>query len=120
MSFDPNDPYELDRIQWRVKKGTELLDEHYDRWEDAITVSELQMDSTDSCVVGQIAKHPMFGRVGNDYNDLLPLLFGDWTGDDSESAYAHGFDIAGGEFWTEEYEALGHEWAKVIEGRKNT
>ncbi len=119
MTFKPNDPYELERVQRRVKLGTTLLDEHYDRWHEAIDLAKLNMELTDRCVIGQISGHPDFGRPGRDYNDLLPFLFSDWTGDEAESAAAHGFDIAGGEYWTEEYAALGHEWSGIIKERQD-
>lgn len=118
MRYDPADPYSLEQLVRRVEKGATLLDEHYVRWEDAIDLETLDIEHSDLCVLGQIGHHPEFSN-GKDYHQMLPIIFADWTGDITESAETHGFDIeTGGTFWQEQYEALTREWSRVIKERK--
>lgn len=119
MNFNPSDPHSLDQVRERVRKGAELLDETYDRWWDAIDLDTLEIDHTDHCILGQLGKDSRFGS--GDYNHMRSLVFADWTGDEAESAEAHGFDIVGGnQYWEEEYAALTDEWKTPINERKNT
>lgn len=115
MTYDPIDPFRGDQIRWRVKKGVELLDDHYDQWANAIDLDELDMETTRFCVLGQLG----VDTGDHTYNEMLDLLYSDWTGDQSESAQAHGFDTQVGEHYEAEYKALDREWARVIKERQN-
>jgi len=118
MNYDPNDSYHEEWIARRVKKGADLLDEHYVRWEDEIDTTILSTETTDRCVLGQIGRSKELSSGHSDYHDMVPIIFADWTGDANESAQAHGFDIEGGDYWAEEYHALDIAWLGAIKERK--
>ncbi len=53
-----------------VKRGAALLDEVYPKWEQAITIDQLFLESASSCVLGQLA--PEYTDV--DYGDYFSML----------------------------------------------
>ncbi len=118
MTYDPTDPFAQGEIENRVKLGSELLDEHYVRWEEAIDLDTLSLELSDRCILGQIGGHKDFS--GNrDFHGMIPLIFGD-TDLIDQAVANHGFDIiGGGEWWEAEYAALTKAWTSAITERKS-
>ncbi len=118
--YNPTNPFAQGEVENRVKLGVELLDEHYDRWEDAINLEALDLENAYLCVLGQIGSHSHFS--GNrDFHTMLPLVFANTEPEHMDRVvYEHGFDIIGaGEYWSEEYDALEKAWTSAITERKN-
>lgn len=118
--YDPTDPFARGEIENRVKLGSELLDEHYHRWEDAIVLTDLDLEDAHSCILGQIGGHPEFS--GNrDFHMMLPIIFPNTEPEAMDQAVMlHGFDIIGQSgHWLAEYEALNEAWTSAIKERQD-
>ncbi len=53
-----------------VKQGAALLDEVYPKWEQAITIDHLFLESAGSCVLGQLASE----YTGGEHADYFSML----------------------------------------------
>ncbi len=116
--YDPTDPFAQGEIENRVKLGSELLDEHYTHWEEAISLEALNLEDSTMCPLGQIGGHSDFS--GNkDFFGMVPLIFTN-DGPLDQAVADHGFDIIGGSnYWVEEYAALTKAWVSAITERKS-
>lgn len=111
---------DIDDVRERIQRGAELLDDHYTRWEDAIDTSILELADVLKCVLGQIGGDPEF-HGQRDYDAMLPIVFPETETHDErrEISASHGFDVTTDAWDAEqEYEALTHEWVRLIEERK--
>ena len=120
MTYDPTDPFAQQEIENRVKLGSELLDEHYTHWEEAISLDTLDLEDSTTCPLGQIGGHKDFSGNKNFFG-MVPLIFANTDpGHIDQMVFDHGFDIiGGGDYWVEEYEALTKAWTSAITERKS-
>ena len=118
MTYDATDPFAQQEIENRVKLGSELLDEHYTHWEEAISLDTLDLEDSTMCPLGQIGMHR---EEGSNFHGMVPLVFANTDpGHIDQMVYEHGFDIiGGGEWWEAEYAALTKAWTSAITERKS-
>lgn len=88
-----------------VIRGANLLDKHSPGWYDNINVDRLHLADECLCILGQI-----YGNFFTGHN-ILAL-----TG---PQIIAHGFDLAGSQANTQDYQTLEAAWRRRIHSRRN-
>lgn len=106
------------KVQKRVDKGAQLLDETYPTWASLIDTERLDIRDECRCVLGQV-----YGS----YSDGLDRLFGEPMANEmDELSERHGFDTEpderDGEYSIEDvyrwqYRELTRAWANQVEAR---
>ena len=92
-----NQPLELSILDYeetmlQVKQGAALLDEVYPKWERAVSIGQLYLESAGSCVLGQLAPEYTGGEFA-DYFSMLSKLVDEGHIEDvnDDTAIQHGF-----------------------------
>ena len=92
----------------RVERGAALLDQHIPGWAQFIDVSKLDLERSDSCVLGQLysGEYEMGEAVifGRDRSRFRANLSASWYGFDSFTSWDYG--------------PLTREWARLIHIRQ--
>jgi hypothetical protein len=109
-------------IAERVAAGVKYLDENVHDWLDKIELTELDMASDCSCVIGQVIgmydmvldEHPFFDKAPV---RLISMEEGARLGFDSTGRAATR-DDSGDTQYAEEFAALQYEWKRAIRARR--
>jgi hypothetical protein len=108
----------------RVAKGTRLVDKKIPATWKKVTLSELDLSSPTSCVLGQAIVKSAFTAAGYNVKSAYSRpVYGDATDILDISGVEHGFDISQeGDVEhlaaSEEYDILNHLWVEAIRQRR--